>query len=556
MKKLAIILICLSLAAPIAAVAAATDYDVVILNGRVMDPETQFDGVRNVGVKDGKIATITKKKITGAETIDATGLVVAPGFIDTHSHSAGSEWGVKVQLRDGVTSQMDTELGSINVAGWYDEKKGKWRANYGTVAAHEIQRMRVLDKMTFSGPLDAWKITEFRAGSYKENNIPDWAVTPANLEQLNDILQGLDNELRDGALGIGSTLGYMGDGVTTFEMWNAQKVAANYDRLFAAHVRFQGNTRPPTEGTMGGLEQIANGMALNQPTLLSHNNNYGWWELEERLQLFRAQGFNTWSEYYPYTAGSTTIGAEFLKPDKIGLAGMSYERMYNPQTGKFMSREEYDKIVAKDPGFIIVAFIDAREAWLPMWLRTPHMVVGSDAMPPVDADGNYLTGDDPYEKYSGHPRTAGSFATVLRMARENDVALMHTLSQTSYWSAKHLGDAGIEAMKVRGRMQVGMVADITIFDPENVTERSTYKAGENGLPSAGIPYVLVSGTIVVKDSKVQNVYPGQPIRYPVEAKGRFKPLERSSYIKGILGVDYVDLDHESLGEENVYSGKK
>jgi N-acyl-D-aspartate/D-glutamate deacylase len=191
-----------------------------------------------------------------------------------------------------------------------------------------------------------------------------------------------------------------------------------------------------------------------------------------------------------------------------------------------------------------------------MWLRTPHMVVGSDAMPPVDADGNYLTGDDPYEKYSGHPRTAGSFATVLRLARENDVALMHTLSQTSYWSAKHLGDAGIEAMKGRGRMQVGMVADITIFDPENVTERSTYKAGENGLPSAGIPYVLVRGTIVVKDSKVQNVYPGQPIRYPVEAKGRFKPLERSSYIKGILGVDYVDLDHHALGKEDVYSGKK
>ena len=87
---------------------------------------------------------------------------------------------------------------------------------------------------------------------------------------------------------------------------------------------------------------------------------------------------------------------------------------------------------------------------------------------------------------------------------------MHTLAQTSYWSAKHLGDAGIEAMKVRGRMQEGMVADITIFDPENIKDNSTYKTGENGLPSSGIPYVLVNGTIVVKDSKVQKVFPGQP----------------------------------------------
>jgi hypothetical protein len=556
MKNLAIILLCLALAAPIAAVTAATDYDVVILNGRVMDPETQFDGIRNVGVKDGKIATITKKKITGAETIEATGHVVAPGFIDTQAHSQGSEWGVKVQLRDGVTTPMDFEIGAINVAAWYADKEGKWQANFGTVAAHEYHRMRVLDKMPLPDPVDVWKLSELRAQSYKENDIPDWAETASNLEQLNAILQGLDDELRDGALGVGSTMGYMPKGVTTFEMWNAQKVAANYGRTFAAHVRFQGNTTPPTEGTLGAFEQLANGISLNAPTLLSHNNNFGWWELEERLQLLREQGYNVWSEYYPYTAGSTTIGSEFLKPDKIELAGMSYERVYNPQTGKFMSRAEYDRIVAEDPGFIIVGFIDARKPWLTMWLRTPHMVVASDAMPPVDAEGNYLTWDDPYEKYSGHPRTAGAFAKVLRLGRENDVALMHTLAQTSYWSAKHLGDAGIEAMKVRGRMQEGMVADITIFDPKNVTDNATYKAGENGRPSTGIPYVLVNGTIVVKDSKVQKVFPGQPIRYPVEAKGRFKPLERNAYIKSIIGVDYIDLDAETLGEEDVYSGKK
>jgi len=353
------------LSAVLISTTADAQYDVVINNGRVMDPETQFDGIRYVGIKDGKIATITKDKIAGAETIDATGHVVAPGFIDTQAHSAGSEWGVKVQLRDGVTTAMDFEIGAINVAKWYDNKEGKWQANFGTVAAHEYHRMRVLDKMPLPDPVDVWKLTELRGESYKENNIPDWAETVSNLEQLNAILQGLDDELRDGALGIGSTMGYMSRGVTTFEMFNVHRVAANYGRTFASHVRFLGNTSPPSEGTLGGLEQIANGVALDQPTILSHNNNYGWWEIEERLQMLRAQGYNIWSEYYPYTAGSTTIGAEFLKPENIAGAGMSYERMFNPQTGEFMSQEEYEKIVAENPGFIIVAFIDAREPWLP-----------------------------------------------------------------------------------------------------------------------------------------------------------------------------------------------
>ena len=125
----------------IASVAQAAEYDVVILNGRVMDPETYFDAVRNVGIKDGKIVKITRENITGKETIDATGYVVAPGFIDTQTHSQGSLWGVKVGLRDGVTTPMDFEIGAVNVAEWYAEREGKWPVNFGTVVAHEFHRM-------------------------------------------------------------------------------------------------------------------------------------------------------------------------------------------------------------------------------------------------------------------------------------------------------------------------------------------------------------------------------------------------------------------------------
>ncbi len=525
----------------------ADDYDVVILNGRVMDPETNFDAIRNVGIKDGTIVSITEKAISGKETIDATGHVVAPGFIDTQTHSHGSFWGVKVGLRDGVTTPMDFEIGAINVDKWYAEREGKWPVNFGTVAAHEYHRMRVLDNMPLPDPLDVWKLGEMRGQSYNENGIPDWADTPSDLEQLNTILAGLDEELKDGALGIGSTMGYMQNGVTTFELFQVQKVAANYGRVFAAHVRFLGNTSPPNESALGALEQLANGLALNQPLLLSHNNNFGWWEVEERLQMLRDQGYNVWSEYYPYTAGSTTIGSEMLKPGNIQAIGSDYQYMLNPQTGEYMTQEEYERLAAEDPGFMIVLFLPAREEWLKMWIEVPHMTVASDAMPPVDAEGNYLEGDAPYEAFSGHPRTVGTHAKVLRLGRENNVPLMFTLSQLSYWSAKHVGDAGVESMKVRGRMQEGMVADITIFNPETASDNAEYTVGKNGLPSTGIPYVLVNGQIIVKDSKFQEgLYPGVPIRYPREEKGRFETLERESYLDKVLGKDVVDLPDETM----------
>lgn len=510
-------------------------FDVVILNGRVMDPETEFDAVRNVGIRDGMIVTITEATISGADTIDATDHVVAPGFIDTHNHAAGNAWGAKVGLRDGVTTPMDLELGTLNVDAWYADRDGRWPVNYGAAASHEFHRMQVLDAMVMDGPKDGGDFGALRNASYEENDVPDWAVTRASLDQLNTMIGNIDEDLRQGALGIASTTGYMANGITTLELFNVQRAAANYGRVYASHVRLLGNNNPPTEATLGAFEQIANGVALNQPLLLSHNNNFGWWEVEEHLQRLREQGYNVWSEYYPYTCGSSTIGSEFIKPDAIGALGLDYTNMVDPRTGENMNREIYDRIVAEDPAYIIILCIPAREEWLPMWLEVPHMTVAGDQMPPVDGEGNSLGWDDPFEAYVGHPRTAGTHAKTLRLAREHGVPLMHAIAQNSYWSAKHLGDAGLDAMQIRGRLQEGMVADITIFDPETVTDNATYMIGSNGLPSTGIPYVLVHGTVVTRDSEiVEGVSPGQPIRYPVEQDGRWVPLEKESYLADLL----------------------
>jgi len=109
--------------------AMAADYDLVINNGRVMDPETNHDAVANVGIKDGKIAVITKNKIKGKETIDATGLVVAPGFIDGHQHCL-EPYAYRLMVRDGRTTIMDLEIGAFGekVDEWYKRREGNSRS--------------------------------------------------------------------------------------------------------------------------------------------------------------------------------------------------------------------------------------------------------------------------------------------------------------------------------------------------------------------------------------------------------------------------------------------
>ena len=156
MRELVKMLSLLALALALAAPAMAADYDLVINNGRVIDPETKYDAVANVGIKDGKIAVITKDKISGKETIDAKGLVVAPGFIDTHFHWV-RPMGYKLGLRDGVTTGMDLEMGALGnyIDQWYKDRQGTCQMNYGTAVSHEFARSLVLDKATARDTMEA-----------------------------------------------------------------------------------------------------------------------------------------------------------------------------------------------------------------------------------------------------------------------------------------------------------------------------------------------------------------------------------------------------------------
>ena len=118
-------------------VLTAQDFDLVIVKGRVMDPESGLDGVRSVGVRGGKIAAISESLLTGRRVIDASGLVVAPGFIDLHEHGQTDE-AYRYQAADGVTTSFELEVGTADIDRWYQEREKGRLVNFGLKSISNI----------------------------------------------------------------------------------------------------------------------------------------------------------------------------------------------------------------------------------------------------------------------------------------------------------------------------------------------------------------------------------------------------------------------------------
>ena len=505
------------------------EYDIVILNGRVMDPETNFDAVRNVGIKDGLISTITEKDISGKETIDATGLVVTPGFIDGHQHCI-EPYAYKLMLRDGRTTIMDLEIGSFGpkIDEFYKNREGNSPINFGVSVAHEFARASVLDGF------NDWKYF-YTPDALHSRVKQGWSKTRPNLEQGNQILADIDEGLRMGGLGIGSTVGYMREGVSSREIFELQKLGGLYGRFINMHFRL--TPGDDVQETLGIQEMLANAASLDAPAIAAHFNNPGYNLVHELLVRMREKGHNVWGEIYPYNAGSTALNAVFLEPEVwVQALGNRYEEtIQDVATGEFYTQKSREEMLKKEPTRPVIVY-KCPDEWVANWVKLPGVAIGSDGMPLVPDVG--LTWDTPYEDLPNtHPRFSGSFAKVLRVGRENNVPLMQLVSMTSYNYAKPLGDMGLKAMQIRGRMQEGMVADITIFDPETVRDNSSYANGT--LPSTGIPQVIVNGIIVMRDSEpIKRFDAGQPIRFEVQEKGKFEPLTLEGWTKEFYATPF------------------
>lgn len=518
LSTLSLLLVVVSFLIP--GVISAKEYDLVILNGRVMDPESQLDAVRNVGVKDGKIAAITEQKISGKETIDASGHVVAPGFIDGHVHTVDIPLGQKALLRDGVTTSLDLEVGALPVDRWYADLEGKSQTNYGATVSFTSARTATFDPNYLENSKSAALVFDIYTGVKITGDT--FSRIPTD-DEVDNILNLVDEGFKQGALGVGPPVGYLVEGVTSQEMIGVQKLAGKYGRFSHVHTRFS-SQEPPTSALLAFQEVIASAGQFGGGLIIAHFTAQSLGLTEAALEYvdeLRASGVPVVLEIYPYNFGAagTGVGADYLKPANYQKnMGRTYSDIINTATGERLTKETYESLVKSNP-FTPVMFYNAKEEDMEKGLAHPDVLVGCDCFPFADANGKFVSDwDTPWEAANTHPRTVGAHGKVLRLTREkNLMPLMTAISKMSYQYADFLANNGVPQMANKGRIKKGADADITIFDPDTVRDNSTLDKGKNALPTTGIPWVVVNGTVVVKDSRVlKGVYPGKPIRAPIQ----------------------------------------
>ena len=454
-------------------------YDVVITNGRVMDPESGMDAVRSVGISGGKIRAISSSPLKGKQTIDAKGLVVAPGFIDLHQHGQDDE-NYRVKAHDGVTTALELEVGAADIDRWYAEREGKAVINYGASVGHIPVRMAVMH--------DPGQLLPSGDAAHRE-------ATP---EEMAQIMALVEKGLRSGALAVGVGPAYT-EAASNWEISEVFRVAAKYHASCHIHIRSGAPRIGASPGNFIGFEEAVAAAAITgAPLHIVHIQSTGGPDVVYELRMIsetRSHGMDVTTEAYPYTMGMTSIQSAIFDHKENGPDSYFASLLW-PATGEHLTRDLFLRY-RKQGGMVILPSntqenIDAA-------IESPLTMIASD--------GHLLNG-------KGHPRTAGTYARVLgHYVREEKVLdLMTALRKMTLMPAQRL-EKRAPAFQDKGRIRVGADADITVFDPNTVVDKATY---EKPLQySEGIQFVLVSGVLVVKDgSLVEGIFPGHGVRAP------------------------------------------
>ncbi len=447
----------------------ARTYDLVIASGRVMDPESGLDAVRHVGIRGGMVEAIAETPLQGARVIDASGHVVAPGFIDLHEHGQQEE-SYRMMVRDGVTSAFEMEVGTGDVAAWYAARARGQIVNYGVSIGHIPARMKVLGE-------------------------PGKGLLPAGIggsgsatdEQMAAMEAILREGLAQGAVAMGFGSAYT-PGAPMTEIERMFRVAATGG--VSAHIHMRG-------GLAGLRETIAAARAAGASLHIVHVNSVADNELDgflAAIQAARDAGQDVTTEAYPYGAGMTEIQSALFDDwatwpeDRFGLHQLV-------STGERLTRATFAK--ARVAGGTVIIHGRSEE-------QTRTAIASPLSM--VASDGFIQNG-------RGHPRTSGTYAKVLGnyVRDEGVVTLVDALRRMTLDPARRL-ERRVPAMANKGRVRVGADADLTVFDAATIIDRSTYE--DASIPSAGIPYVVVGGQVVVDNGTITAARPGRAIRAP------------------------------------------
>ena len=459
---------------------AAEQYDVVLEGGRVMDPETGLDAVRNVGIRDGKIARISFDPLAGRRVIHATGLVVAPGFIDLHQHGQDLA-SQRVKALDGVTTALELEIGAPDVAQFLKSKEGHSLINYGTSASHVAARASV-----FGAPLPSNEILP------KSGPATDRPATP---EQIEAIRQRLRSELDAGGLAIGMGIQYT-PGATRLEVIDMFRLAAERRVPVYTHMRSAGRVEPGS--AIEAVSEVIGAAAISGASLhIVHINSTCLRDSLECLSMVagaRARGLDVTTEAYPYIAGMTAINSALFNPGWQEKLGISYHDLVLPDTGEHLTKERFDELHSSATTHWVLIFANTQEI-VDQVIPHPLVMIASDGA-------------------EGHPRNAGTYSRVLAqyVREKGTLTLMDALRKMTLMPAEML-ERSTPAARQKGRLQEGADADIVVFDPNTITDRSTFQKPME--PSVGVHYLLVGGTAVVDDGKiVPDAFPGRALLGP------------------------------------------
>jgi len=487
-------------------------FDLVIQNGRVIDPETGLDALRSVGIRADRIEAVSTERLEGKTIIDATGKVVSPGFIDLHAHGQRI-LAARVQALDGVTTALELEGGALPISRFYDRASEEGRPiHYGASVNWGIARIAEKTGKEPTGGMDFF---------FSNMGILSWQHNLASDEETARIVERVQQGLDEGGLGIGFLLGYA-PGTGRKEYYALNELAAHNGVPTFTHARYLSAIEPQSSFE-GFQEMVAVAAATGAEMHVCHLNSMSLRDSAATTELIgRAQsnGVKLSVEAYPYGAGSTGIGAAMFRgatwQERLGgIRKSDFTRRGVPLTD-----DEFDRLQDEEPGTVIVVhMLDPddnpkdqevldRSVLFPggsiasdggMWFARNGILLPQDTWPlPISA--------------KSHPRSAGTYARFLRIyVREREViSLPEAIAKLTLYPARVLEES-VPHMRLKARIQVGADADIVVFDPTTVSDRATYETPAQ--TSVGFEHVVVAGAQLVKDGVLDtSVMPGRPIR--------------------------------------------
>ena len=447
----------------------------VVKNGRVIDPYNNIDSKLNIVIKDGKILEITPYEISGEKNIDATGLIVCPGFIDIHMHEDMyhneedylDEWIAKSMLNMGVTTCIGGNCG-INLTEpltYLDAvDRLKLPVNIGLMAGHTNIRECVVEN------------------SNKYN--------PIQTDDIKKIMYTAREYLEGGCFGISYGIRYV-PGITELELIEVSKACKPENKIINAHVRDDAKNI-----IWATKEFIKVGMKLDIPIQNSHIGSMGGYgQMKELLRLLdsvKSSGLDITSDCYPYYAFSTRIGETTYDDGFLERYNIDYDSIEISEgkyKGQRCTRNIFDELRKNSPDTITVGHV-MNEKDIDMAILHPNVMIASDGF---------------LHNEQGHPRAAGTFPRLIdKYVKNGKLSLYDAINKMTTMQAKKLG------LSNKGNLSKGSDADITIFSYDEIKDNATF---DNPIKKPdGIKYVLIKGSVALKDGEIVNGKLGTSVR--------------------------------------------